>query len=195
MKPAQHEAPQVVLNGPFLPAPFVPWLDTAHPQGPAIVDHLLWRGERRCFAGKLKSGKAWYVAALAAAVSSGRPFFGLRTEVTQVLFINLRLREDICRHRFCTLLLALNMDAVPSDLRIWNLHGNSMSLVQIAVCIYAQGLKPGLIIIDPLYKILGRGRKNNPEDRADLMRMLDDIACRFDAAIVYTETEDERLTA
>lgn len=160
------------------------WMQIEHPQRPIVIHNLLRTGDKLTLGGGSKSCKTWFAAALGISVSSGKSFLGFRTEKTHVLFINLELQPDIFHERLRTLQANMNILVPQGMMSIWNLRGKDASIERLDRKLKAMPLMPGLIIIDPLYKILGDRVENAAEDMASLMRILDGIALRNEAAIL-----------
>ena len=166
------------------PVDLYEWMQIEHPQRPIVIHNLLRTGDKLTLGGGSKSCKTWFAAALGISVSAGKPFIGFRTEKTHVLFVNLELPPDIFHERLRTLQANMNILVPPGMMSIWNLRGKDASIERLDRKLKAMPMMPGLIIIDPLYKILGDRVENAAEDMASLMRILDGIALRNEAAIL-----------
>jgi hypothetical protein len=74
------------------------------------------------------------------------------------------------------------------DFHIWNLRGHILAIEEFIAQIESTILTGGysLIILDPIYKLLGRLSENSAEDVAEIMNALDRLAVRSGAAIVIS---------
>lgn len=166
------------------PVEFSEWIVKEIPDRPEIIRGLLRHGDKMTIGGASKSKKTWFVSALALCVSAGRPWLGMPTNKTRVLFINLELQEKAFHSRMTAIREALGIRHTDSSLAVWNLRGERAAIESLQEDLEHHRGEFGMIVFDPLYKILGKRKENAAEDMADLLGILEQIASDHDAAIV-----------
>lgn len=166
------------------PVKLAQWLAKPMPQRPEVVRGLLRRGDKMTMAGSSKSKKTWFVSDLALCVSVGKSWMGFQTVKTPVMFLNLELPEDSFHERMTRLCSALQIPQAAADFTIWNLRGHKASIERLDLALRDYPDDFGLLVLDPLYKVLGGRVENAAEDVADLMNELEAIATRHSCALV-----------
>jgi hypothetical protein len=120
-------------------------------------------------------------------VASGQPWWGRRTTKTKVLYINFELPEWAVLERVAALAGSRpECQGIGGYLKIWNLrgHGADVSLLRPRLEEQLRDGGYGLIIIDPVYKLLGDRDENANGEIASLMNELEALARSTGAAIV-----------
>ena len=144
---------------------------------PEIIEGILHQGSKGELGGGSKTFKTWTLLQMSVCVSHGIPWLGRNTHCGKVLFINFELPRWSIRHRVRHICDALEVD-YPSNLKLLNLRGYATDahviLPRIAKEIHKHGFT--LVIIDPLYKILGDREENAAKDMADLMLAIERLA-------------------
>lgn len=179
-----------VAGGVGLPLPgiesFRDALKKDLPAPQVLVEGLIHRGTKVSLAGGSKSYKTWTSMDLAASIAAGVPFLGLNTTMGRVLYVNLEIPEYFMLRRFQSLLEAKGID-VPENLATWNLRGHSCSaeklVPQMVPLMREQSF--ALVVIDPVYKLMGGGDENSPADIGKVLNQFERIAVDTGAAVVF----------
>lgn len=163
---------------------FVPEAQTQLPE--ELVEGVLHRGAKLMIAGGSKSFKTWVLLHLGLSVASGKPWWGMRTQKGRVLYLNLELMRGFCEVRVRQIAAAMkveNCDGFDS----WHLRGYARDFTQLLphiVALTARG-QYALIILDPVYKILGERDENANGEVAQLLNEFEALAVRSGAAVAY----------
>ena len=186
---ARHAAKALGTVGTFktdFPAPvrLGEWLAKPIPQRPEIIRGLLRQGDKLTLGGSSKSYKTWLVSDLALCVSVGKPWMGFETVKSPVGFLNLELPEDTFHSRMDKLCGALRIRREEANFVAWNLRGCRASIERIDEYLRTWGGEIRLLVLDPLYKVLGDRKENDAGDMAELMGHLEAIATRHGCALV-----------
>jgi hypothetical protein len=151
---------------------------------PILIDQLLHRSTKAIIASTSKAGKTWLGLDIATSVATGTPWMGLDTrQGSEVLYINLEIPEAFLFHRLQKLAYAKNLNFRSLDqLHLWNLRGKATSTGDLLGGIT---LRPDLIVLDPVYKLL-RGRDENSAGEMQLfMAEIELLMERTGAAICF----------
>ena len=156
------------------------------PAPPEIIAGVLHRGSKMVLGGGSKSFKTWLLLDLAYRAAHGVPWFAYPTAAGPVLYLNFELPGFAIESRLRELAGAINLP-LPDTLHLWNLRGYAADATTLlpAICAKARALNPELIVLDPLYKILGPRDENLSRDMASLMNLIERLALDTDAAIVF----------
>ena len=165
---------------------------------PAVIECLLRRKGKMIIAAPSKARKTWNLMQLAVSAANGRDWIGFTTIKTRVLYINFELYEDTERDRFEKIIcdkwhkygdeVASLKENLLRDLDCWSLRGYATDFETLVPQIIeaTKNRKYGLIIIDPVYKILGNADENRATDITRLMNALDLIPKETGAALVMS---------
>lgn len=170
-------------NGFPKPVKVSEWLRKPMPTRREIIKGLLRRGDKLTLGGSSKSKKTWIASDLAFCVAVGKPWMGFETVKTPVLYLNLELPEDTFHHRLNLIASALSVRLEDADFTAWNLRGTRASIESIDEALKTYRDPLGLVVLDPLYKILGGRVENAAEDVADLLSHLEAITTRHGCAL------------
>ena len=161
---------------------------------PEIIHGLLHRGCKMLLGGTSKSCKSWTMLEAAMAVAGGALWWGFTTTKSKVLYINFELQDWSLMKRVKALGLEMGMEGRFSEpamenIDVWNLRGHStdvaLLLPQLIESIKTDGY--GLIIIDPLYKMLGATRdENDAASMGDVFNSLESLAQASGAAVMIS---------
>jgi hypothetical protein len=141
---------------------------------PPIIEGLLRSKELAVLSGESKSNKSWASLQLGVSVSNGLKFWEMSTNPNRVLLVNTELQEATLNNRIkkinseiekCT-----NIKPKMDDFWIWNLRN-----IKIGNCFFKElynrcednGI--GLVILDPLYPLLGDRDENSNGQMAELL--------------------------
>jgi hypothetical protein len=150
-----------------------------------IVRHIVHRGSKLILGGGSKTQKTWALMALALGVSTGTDWWGFHTHRSRVCYINLELQDWSFHERLVA--VAEKLDVKPEEgwLKILNLRGDAQSIEDLRRH-FTLLLKSGffaLVIVDPIYKVLGGRDENKAGDIATLLNEVDRITVEVNAAV------------
>jgi AAA domain-containing protein/DnaB helicase-like protein len=156
---------------------------------PEIVSGLVHQGSKIGIGGGSKSYKTWILTDLAVSVAAGVSRLGSNTLCGKVLYVNLELQRAFYAKRVKAISEAKRLPpegAWRKNLEVWNLRGYCMdaeTLCKRLRKLTAKGYL--LVVIDPIYKIVGKREENSNEQITSLLNMLEQVARETGAAIVY----------
>jgi RecA-family ATPase len=158
------------------------------PQRPEIIMGLLKQCSKMAIGGASKARKTWLLIHLGVCVSRGDEWLKFKTNQTKVLYVNFELHADTFEKRLDLICEACETDpaTLGDQFAHWCLRGHAASFDQI-LPIITQEIKDkgyGLIIIDPMYKILGDADENKAGDITRLMNELERVAFNSKASVV-----------
>lgn len=157
------------------------------PTPPEIIEGVLHQGSKMALGGGSKSFKTWTLTHLAICVATGCDWLGFPTRKGKVLYINFELPEFSMEKRIREIRDAMGLPDTGGNLMIWNLRGHATDAATILPTISREAKRHGfsLIIIDPLYKLLGARDENSSRDMANLMNAVERLAVETAAAVVF----------
>lgn len=170
--------------------PVVEWLDFASSEIAApetVVAGILHRGSKMVLGGGSKSFKTWTLVDLALSVASGSPWWEFDTTEGKVCYINLEIQEYFFRRRCIDVAEAKGIMVPQGNLFVWNLRGHAADISSIQTQI-SDALKTrdlSLIIVDPIYKIMGGRDENSAGDIASLLNQIEKLAVETGAAVAF----------
>ncbi len=170
--------PKIVCASDFMASP--------RPEPPQLVAGVLHQGSKMVLGGASKSRKSWSLIDLSLSVSTGTPWWGFETRKGRVLYINFELPEFAFQHRLQAIAAAKGITDF-SGCDLWNLRGYATDfsilipkiLARIRECRYA------LIVLDPVYKGLGKRDENKAGDIASLCNEIEQLAVQSGAAVAF----------
>ncbi len=162
-------------------------IEKAMPLPPELIEGVLYQGSTMVFGGGSKTNKTFAMMDLAVSVAAGEPWWGFNTSKGKVLYLDFELQKTFFRKR---LDMIANQKGVTietlDNFEVWNLRGHAADLSAIVDEIL-EGIKDkpySLIVIDPIYKVLGERDENSAGDINSLMNELDKISVASGASIV-----------
>lgn len=161
------------------------WCEDPPPQSPAIIGGLLRKGAKMVLGGSSKSRKSWTLIQLALCVANGIRFLNMATVRSRVLYVNMELPDAEMCSRLIEVSAALSCGK--DGLFVWNLRGHAQPLEELKweIIDVSQRHQIDVIILDPIYKVLGDRCENANEDVADLLNHVDKIAEETEAAFIF----------
>lgn len=157
---------------------------------PEVIHRLLHRGSKLLLGGTSKSNKSWSLIELAMCVAGGRPWWGFPTSKGRVLYINFELQDWSILERVAEMGVDLSVsgdlgEGVTESFDVWNLRGHAADIANLLPRLKEAASQQdyALIIIDPLFKLLGSRDENSAGDMADLFNLLEDLAREGNSAI------------
>lgn len=151
-----------------------------------LVAGVLHRGAKLMIAGGSKSFKTWVLLHLGLSVAAGVPWWGARVVQGDVLYVNMELMREFCEVRVRSIKTAMKVESVPG-FHSWHLRGYARDFVDLLPHFIARAARGqySLIILDPVYKILGERDENANGEVAQLLNEFESLAVRTGAAIAY----------
>jgi len=162
------------------------FMGTPRPEPPQLIKGVLHQGCKMIVGGASKSRKSWTLIDMTLSVSTGGLWWGFTTQQGRVLYINFELPEFAFQHRLSAIAAAKGITDF-SGCDLWNLRGFATDfsvlipkiLARIKECRYA------LIVLDPVYKGLGKRDENKAGDIASLCNEIEQLAVQSGAAVVF----------
>ncbi len=153
---------------------------------PEVIEGILHQGSKGELGGGSKTFKTWTLLHMASCVSTGTPWLEFKTHPGKVLYLNFELPRWSIRKRVKEICNALETKHL-GNLKLLNLRGYACDAHVILPRILQETRQHAfvLIIIDPLYKILGDREENASNDMADLMLAIERLAVDSNAAVVF----------
>jgi len=162
------------------------WHDVINPPA-EIVQGLIHEGTKATFVGGSKSFKTWSLMDLGLSVAAGVPWWGLPTNKGRVLYINLEIPKQFARQRLRAIAQAKAVTA-PSGFVFWNLRGHVRPMAEmvreIINRIKSESLAFGMVIVDPIYKLLAGCDENGAGEMTELLNDFEKLAVETGAAVV-----------
>ena len=156
------------------------------PTPPEVIEGILHQGGKMALGGGSKSFKTWTLLEMAICVAGGLEWLGFPTTPGRVLYVNFELPVFSIEKRIREICEAMSIE-VPDNLVLWNLRGHATDAATI-LPIIAHGAKSGgfeLIVVDPLYKLLGGRDENASRDMTDLMNNIERLAVDTRAGVAF----------
>lgn len=153
-----------------------------------IIKGVLHRGAKMVLGGTSKSFKTWTLLELSVSVATGTNWMGqFETNRGRVLYINLELDKKHFFKRLQMICDECQVTLAADHLRIWNLRGHAADITQLSPLLLKGIGRAGyaLIVLDPIYKLLGARDENKAGDIAVLLNEIEKIAVKTGAAIVF----------
>ena len=159
------------------------------PLNPEVIGETLRLKDVMMVSGSSKSGKSFLLIELALAVASGGTWLGRQCTQGEVLYLNLEINDAVFSHRLENArdAMGITMEEVQENLFLLNLRGvgADMDKAREAVIHYSRQHNFSLIILDPLYKLLGGRNENDAGDVGSLFDQFDQIAEASGAAVCF----------
>lgn len=170
--------PKIVTGTEFMAVP--------KPEPLQLVTGVLHQGSKMILGGASKSRKSWTLIDLMLAVSTGAPWWGFPTKQGRVLYINFELPDFAFQHRLEAI---ARHKATPdfAGIDLWNLRGfaTDFSVLIPKILSRVKDERYALIVLDPIYKGLGKRDENKAGDIASLCNEIEQLAVQSGAAVVF----------
>jgi hypothetical protein len=154
---------------------------------PDVIHGLLHAGGKMVIGGGSKSFKTWQLIDLATAVATGTEYLGFETNQGRVLYINFEIQPGFFSERCKVVADAKDISPASGSFDVWNLRGHSAELSRLLPAMLQEaGVgKYALIIVDPIYKVLGEREENVTHHITAIMNDLEKLAVRSGAAVAF----------
>jgi hypothetical protein len=153
-----------------------------------VIQGVLHRGGKMVLGGASKTFKTWLLLDTAISVGTGTHWLGqYATKRGRVLYINLEILNGFFARRIRTICEARQLKIEPGRLEVWNLRGYATDLSKLLPRML-RGIgreQYDLIIIDPIYKLLGARDENKAGDIASLLNEIEALAVKTGAAVAF----------
>ncbi len=162
------------------------FMAVAKPEPPQLIAGVLHQGSKMILGGASKSRKSWSLIDMMLAVSTGGSWWGFPTKQGRVLYINFELPDFAFQHRLNAIAAAKGItDFGRCDL--WNLRGfaTDFSVLIPKILARIKDSSYALIVLDPIYKGLGKRDENKAGDIASLCNEIEQLAVQSGAAVVF----------
>jgi hypothetical protein len=157
------------------------------PKPTELIYGLLHRGSKLVLGGSSKSFKTWSLIDLGLSVANGEPFWSMKTAKGRVLYLNFEVQSVFFSDRVKAVATAKGIELQPGKLDVWNLRGHAADFRSIIPKIERKIKTEGysLLILDPLYKLLGDAEENNARDMSAMMNEIERLCCSSGAAVAF----------
>lgn len=152
-----------------------------------VVAGMLHRRSIMNMGGQSKTRKSWVLAYLAFCVATGTPWFGIPTRKGKVLILNFEIDAGFYTDRCMEVAKALDVAVPRGSIACWNLRGYAASIDKLRPAIMArlQTGKYDMVIVDPLYMIIGDRDESKASDMTDMLNQFSQMAVKGNTAIVF----------
>lgn len=152
-----------------------------------LICGVLHRGCKMVIGGGSKTFKSWSLIDLALSISHNEPWLSFKTTRARVCYVNLELPSWSLHSRIKAVARDKQIQIQPNWLQVWNLRGHSVAAAELVPQLSAELNKSnlGLIIIDPVYKLLGNADENSARDINGLLNWFEMLARETGAAIAF----------
>ena len=143
-----------------------------------VIGGLLHEGMKMMVAGPAKMRKSWLAMDLGLSMSLGIPWMGFDTVSSRVLILNMEMPQVFFEYRLYHIQQAKHLSKMQKGtFSALHMRGNpaldgDWSL--LAKLVKKEGIE--VVIIDPIYKVLGERDENSARDMANLLRNVDTVA-------------------
>ena len=170
--------PKIVSAAEFMAVP--------RSEPPQLVCGVLHQGSKMALGGASKSRKSWTLIDLTLSVSTGTPWWGFETQKGRALYVNFELPEFAFQHRISVIAAAKGITDF-SNCDLWNLRGfaTDFSVLIPKILARIKDSRYALIVLDPIYKGLGKRDENKAGDIASLCNEIEQLAVQSGAAVVF----------
>ena len=152
-----------------------------------IIHGVLGIGDKGIVSAPSKAGKTWLMLGLAYAVENGTEWMGHKTEKSRVLFVNFELSPEWITHRARLVYGKSEGSEHPDVLNLKNISMPWAALIShVKGHIKASGVSYGLVILDPIYKMLGDADENSNGQIADLLNSLGRMCIELGVGAVFS---------
>jgi len=163
---------------------------------PELVEGLIHEGTTSMLAGGSKTCKTFIMLDLAISVSQGVQWWGRDVEPGPVLFVNFELGPPFLQRRLFDLVEDKKVGVLDAagavvslpDFDIWNLRGYATDVTRLMPGIIerCRGRDYAMIILDPIYKLMGGRNENDAGKVAEVLNEFDNLAQQTGAAVLYS---------
>ena len=145
-----------------------------------IIAGLIAHGEKGELCGGTKSYKTWTLIDQALAVATGSEWWGLKTEASNVIYLNLEIPRPFFEFRLREI-AGLRAIKIPDNFSVWHLRGANLANPDRwqqfidRLTDYCAGLVRPYLVTDPVYKLLAGRNENAAGDVERLLWQLEEM--------------------
>lgn len=152
-----------------------------------LVSGILHRGHKLVLGGGSKTNKTWCLLDLGVSVAHGGKWLGFDCKRGRVLYLNFEIDEAHFLYRLKQVTEAKEVKLEPGTIDLWHLRGhNEPYFDMIPTIIDATKTKEyALVVLDPLYKLLGGADENKATDITEMLNSLESLALHTKAAVAF----------
>ena len=157
------------------------------PKPDAVIHDMLHRRSLMNIGGMSKARKSWIVLHLALAVATGQPWLGLNTKKGKVLILNFEIDAGFYTERSKAVASELGITLPAGSIDCWDLRGYAKDLSDLKPAIMARlhSKQYDLVILDPIYMVMGRRKECDAGDMTDLLNEISEMAVQGNTAIAF----------
>jgi hypothetical protein len=154
---------------------------------PELIRGVLHRDTKLVLGGASKSFKSWSLLDMAASIALGMPWWGLPTTQGRVLYVNFEIPRWAFRLRLQSLCEAKQAKSFNGNLKTICLRGKADDAEKMLARVEREigRDKYDLIILDPIYKMLGDGDENKAGDIAKILNRVEALLVKTSAAVAF----------
>ena len=170
--------PKIIGGAEFMAVP--------KPEPPQLIAGVLHQGSKMILGGASKSRKSWTLIDMMLSVSTGVMWWGFPTQRGRVLYINFELPDFAFQHRLQAIARQKGITDF-TGIDLWNLRGfaTDFSVLIPKILSRVKDERYALIVLDPIYKGLGKRDENKAGDIASLCNEIEQLAVQSGAAVVF----------
>ena len=152
-----------------------------------IVYHILHQGSKMIVGGTSKGRKTMALLDLALSVATGEEWWGFRTRLGPVCYINFEIQDAFFYYRANAICAKKSIHISEGMFYAWNLRGRGEGIENLLeeILTVLKQVPFVLIIIDPIYKALGARDENRAGDVASMLNEIEKIAVQSGAAVAF----------
>lgn len=152
-----------------------------------LVAGLLHRGHKLVLGGGSKTNKTWCLLDLGLSVSHGGQWLGFDCRRSRVLYLNFEIDEAHFLYRLKSVAQGKNVTVDRQWLDLWHLRGHNAPYFDMIPTIInaTREREYGLVVLDPLYKLLGAADENKATDITQMLNSLESLALHTKAAVAF----------
>lgn len=155
------------------------FLGTELPLPKPLIKGIFDVGGKMVLGAGSKSYKTWLVLDMATAIAAGKPWLGLETEQSKVLFLNFEIPAPFFQRRLNSVLEKKGLPTTTkANLDVWNLRGYGGDykklLPKISNRIESKGFN--LVLADPAYKLYGNIKENEASAMGEFFNAGEELA-------------------
>lgn len=152
-----------------------------------LVAGMLYEGGTMMMSGASKSMKTYTMIALGLSVAAGIEWMGRKCAKRTVIYLNLELQPFAMERRIKEIAYAMGIDPPDNFLAI-NLRGQLINIEAVETNLQKlfKSFSPGLVIVDPHYKISAASgvEENSNDAQGLLLYRLENAVCKKGAALM-----------
>lgn len=152
-----------------------------------LIEGVLHKGSTMIYGGGAKTNKTFALMDMGISVATGRDWWNLKTAKGKVLYLDFELPEVFFANRLNKIADEKKVSVEElADLDVWNLRGHATDMSELTEEILERikETKYSLIIVDPIYKVLGERDENSAGDINSLLNEFEKIAVASGASVV-----------